>query len=38
MNASEAVAKTIAWYKAFYRNPDDVIQFTQDQIRDFFDV
>ena len=38
MNASQTVFKTITWYKTFYSNPDDIIRFTQDQIRDFFDV
>jgi CDP-glucose 4,6-dehydratase len=38
MNASQAVAKTIGWYKNFYSRQADVKQFTQDQIRDFFDV
>jgi CDP-glucose 4,6-dehydratase len=38
MNASQAVSKTIAWYKTFYSNPVGVKEFTQDQIRDFFDL
>lgn len=38
MNASQAVSKTIAWYKTYYSIPSGVKQFTQDQISDFFDV
>lgn len=38
LNAGQAVSKTIAWYKNYYNNPADAQQFTQIQIRDFFDV
>ncbi len=38
MNASEAVAKTIEWYKVFYSNSDDIVKFTEKQIKVFFDV
>jgi CDP-glucose 4,6-dehydratase len=36
MNAAEAVEKTIGWYKAFYKSPEEIVNFTQNQIKDFF--
>jgi CDP-glucose 4,6-dehydratase len=36
MSASEAVTSSISWYKNFYSNPENVVQFTENQIKDFF--
>jgi CDP-glucose 4,6-dehydratase len=36
MNASMAVQKTIEWYKSFYSDVDKINQFTEIQIKDFF--
>jgi len=35
MNASEAVAHTINWYKAFYSDPQKIVEFTEKQIIEF---
>ena len=36
MNAPEAIEKTIAWYKKFYTDNKKIKEFTEMQIKDFF--
>jgi len=36
LNAQEAVSITIAWYKEYYNTKTDMVQFTEQQIRNFF--
>jgi len=38
MNATEAVVKTIGWYKRFYNNKGDIGEYTENQIKDFFNA
>jgi CDP-glucose 4,6-dehydratase len=35
MNASEAIIHTMDWYRSFYNNPENIIQFTKAQIQNF---
>jgi len=34
-NAQTAIDKTIAWYKNYVTNPEEVINFTENQVKDF---
>jgi CDP-glucose 4,6-dehydratase len=36
MNAAEAVGFTIKWYKKFYSEPENIIKYTENQIKEFF--
>jgi CDP-glucose 4,6-dehydratase len=36
LSASEAVTYTINWYKKFYSDRANILQYTEDQIKDFF--
>ncbi len=35
-NASKAVKFTIEWYKAFYNSKETIVQYTEEQINEFF--
>ncbi|HEY0245515.1 MAG TPA: CDP-glucose 4,6-dehydratase [Mucilaginibacter sp.] len=35
-NAKNAIEFTIAWYKQFYDNENDIVKFTENQIKSFF--
>jgi CDP-glucose 4,6-dehydratase len=36
-NAEQAIANTIAWYKAYFNNADSIAAFTESQIMNFID-
>jgi CDP-glucose 4,6-dehydratase len=36
MNAAQAVGFTINWYKKFYNDPENIIKYTEDQVKEFF--
>ncbi|MCW3110828.1 MAG: rfbG [Segetibacter sp.] len=36
--AKKAVEMTVAWYKEFYTNREDIREFTEKQVRDFYSI